>query len=75
MDSKADRETIRLLKKVDKTRKDLKVLEAQLNEARIAYGKRRGMGYFSEWNLRNTIAFEQGIEDAADRNDWEKAHA
>jgi hypothetical protein len=75
MDKVEDAKCIRILKKVDKARKDLKTLEAQLNEARIAYGKRRGMGYFSEWNLRNTIAFEQGIEDAADRDAWEKAHA
>lgn len=70
----ADTKCIRLLARVDQKRAELKRLEAKLTEERKAYGKRRGMDYFNEWNLRNTIAFERGLEDAADRNDWEKAH-
>ena len=60
IDKQADKETIRLLKKVDKLRKELRALEPELAKAGHAYGKRRGYGYFNEWNLRNTISLEEG---------------
>jgi hypothetical protein len=73
---KEDAQCIALLAQVDKKRKEMKALEAQLTEARQAYGKRRGMRCnFNEWNLRNTIAFERRLEDDADRDEWERACA
>ena len=54
-DKQADREAIRLLKKVEKLRKELKILEPQLNKACLEYGKRRGMSLFREFHLRNEL--------------------
>ena len=59
MDKEADREAIRLLRKVDKLRKELKILEPQLSKAAVAYGKRRGISLFNEWHLRNNIEIER----------------
>jgi hypothetical protein len=55
IDKEADREAIRLLRKVEKLRKELKLLEPQLNKACLEYGKRRGMSLFREFHLRNEI--------------------
>ena len=55
IDKEADREAIRLLRKVEKLRKELKILEPQLNKACLEYGKRRGMSLFREFHLRNEI--------------------
>ena len=60
----ADAKCVRLLARVDQKRAELKRLEAKLTEERKAYGKRRGMSFFNEWNLRNTIAFERGEDHA-----------
>lgn len=60
LDKQADKETIRLLKKVDKLRRELRELEPQLNKAALEYGKRRGMSLFREFHLRNTIEIEKG---------------
>ena len=54
-DKQADREAIRLLRKVERLRKELKILEPQLNKACLDYGKRRGMSLFREFHLRNEI--------------------
>ena len=54
-DKEADREAIRLLKKVEKLRRELKILEPQLNKACLEYGKRRGMSLFREFHLRNEL--------------------
>jgi hypothetical protein len=54
-DKEADREAIRLLKKVEKLRRELKILEPQLNKACLDYGKRRGMSLFREFHLRNEL--------------------
>ena len=55
IDKHADREAIRLLRKVEKLRKELKILEPQLNKACLDYGKRRGMSLFREFHLRNEL--------------------
>ena len=55
IDKQADKETIRLLKKVERLRKELKLLEPQLNKACLEYGKRRGMSLFREFHLRNEL--------------------
>jgi hypothetical protein len=60
LDKQADKEAIRLLKKVDKLRRELKILEPQLSKAAVAYGLRRRMSMFNEWHLRNTIEIEKG---------------
>jgi hypothetical protein len=54
-DKEADREAIRLLRKVEKLRRELKILEPQLNKACLDYGKRRGMSLFREFHLRNEL--------------------
>ena len=54
-DKEADREAIRLLRKVEKLRRELKILEPQLNKACLEYGKRRGMSLFREFHLRNEL--------------------
>jgi hypothetical protein len=58
LDKHADREAIRLLKKVDKLRRELRILEPELAKAAVAYGKRRRMSLFNEWHMRNTIELE-----------------
>lgn len=55
IDKKTDQEAIRLLKKVDKLRSELRILEPQLTKACLDYGKRRGMSLFREFHLRNDI--------------------
>ena len=57
-DTRADREVIRLLHKVDKLRADLRILEPQLAKACNEYGKRRGMLFFFDDHLRNLIEQE-----------------
>jgi len=54
-DKEADREAIRLLRKVERLRRELKILEPQLNKACLEYGKRRGMSLFREFHLRNEL--------------------
>jgi hypothetical protein len=54
-DREADREAIRLLRKVERLRRELKILEPQLNKACLEYGKRRGMSLFREFHLRNEL--------------------
>lgn len=55
IDKKADQEAIRLLKKVDKLRAELRRLEPELSKACLNYGKRRGMSLFREFHLRNEL--------------------
>ena len=59
IDKQADKEAIRLLARVDKLRRELKILEPQLSKAAVAYGKRRGISLFNEWHLRNNINIER----------------
>ena len=55
LDKEADKEAIRLLRKVERLRRELKILEPQLNKACLEYGKRRGMSLFREFHLRNEL--------------------
>jgi hypothetical protein len=55
LDKEADKEAIRLLRKVERLRRELKMLEPQLNKACLEYGKRRGMSLFREFHLRNEL--------------------
>lgn len=55
-DKKADREAIRLLRKVDAMRAELRKLEHELAIQAVAYGKRRGyfIGY-REFHMRQSV--------------------
>ena len=75
MDKQADADCIALLRKVEGKRKELRALETELSQACAAYGKRRGMSLFREWHVNNQQEIEQRLEDAADRDAWEKANA
>ena len=55
LDKQADKEAIRLLRKVEKLRRELRTLEPELSKAAVAYGKRRGMSLFREFHLRNEL--------------------
>ena len=59
LDKEADKQAIRLLKKVEKLRRELKILEPELSKAAVAYGKRRGMSAFREFHMRNNIEIEK----------------
>ena len=75
MDKEQDAQCIALLREVESKRKELRALETELSKACAEYGKRRGMSLFREWHVNNQHELEQRLEDAADRNDGEKAHA
>ena len=75
MDKEQDAQCIALLREVERKRKELRALETELSKACDAYGRRRNMSLFREWHVNNQHELEQRLEDAADRNDWEKAHA
>jgi hypothetical protein len=79
MDKQADTDTIALLRKVEEMRKELRTLETMLSHACNEYGKRRGMSLFREWHVNNQHEIEtkqnQRLEEAADRDAWEKANA
>lgn len=81
MDKELDAQCIALLREVECKRKELRALETELSKACDAYGRRRGMSLFREWHVNNQHQLEQRqelnkmMEEAADRYDWEKAHA
>jgi len=54
-DPKADRETIRLLRKVRKLRAELRTLEPELIKACLEWGSRRGAGQYREWHVVNDL--------------------
>ncbi len=54
-----DQECAELLLRVDDLRAELRRLEPELTKACHAFGKRRGfIGWFNEWNVRNTLEVE-----------------
>jgi hypothetical protein len=81
MDKEADAQCIALLRKVESMRKELRTLETELSQACSEYGKRRGMSLFREWHVNNQHELEQRqelnrlMEEAADRDAWEKSNA
>jgi len=76
MDEKLDAECIALLRKVEQLRRELRKLEPTLTEAVREYGRRRGYySFFGEWHVNNQHEIESRLEQAAQRNDWEKANA
>lgn len=75
MDEKLDAECIAMIRKAEQLRRELRSMETELSRACAAYGKRRGMSLFREWHVNNQHELETRLEQAAQRNDWEKANA
>jgi hypothetical protein len=76
MDEKLDAECIALLRKVEQMRRELRDLNTELSRQCTDYGKRRGYySNFREWHVNNQHELETRLEQAAQRNDWEKANA
>ena len=74
MDEKLDAECIAMIRTAEQLRRELRVMEQELSRACAAYGKRRGMSLFREWHVNNQHELETRLEQAAQRNDWEKAN-
>lgn len=55
--NREDREALRLLRKADKLRSELKLVERDLNQAVIAFGQRRGYitGCYREYHMRSEL--------------------
>ena len=66
-----------LLRKYDEMRKELRTVERDLARAVTTYGKETGYYGLSKDHFRIQIDNEDRLrlEDAADRDAWEKAHA
>jgi len=75
MDEKLDAECIAMIRRAEQLRRELRIMENDLASACRAYGKRRGMSLFREWHVNNQHELETRLEQAAQRNDWEKANA
>lgn len=75
MDEKLDAECIAMIRRAEQLRRELRSMETELSRACAAYGKRRGMSLFREWHVNNQHELETRLEQAAQRNDWEKANA
>ena len=55
INKKEDLRTEQLLRKVEKMRKELRLLEAEVSKACVDWGKRRGMSAYREWYVRNDL--------------------
>ena len=66
-----------LLRKHDQLRKELRATEQELAKAVTAYGRETGHWGLTKDHFRIQLDNEERIrlELAAERNDWEKAHA
>jgi len=66
-----------LLRKYDQLRKELRVTEQSLSKAVTTYGRETGHWGLTKDHFRIQLDNEERIriEIAAERNDWEKAHA
>ena len=66
-----------LLRKYDQLRKELRVTEQSLNKAVTTYGRETGYWGLTKDHFRIQLDNEERarLEDAADRDAWEKAHA
>lgn len=84
--SKTKQRAIKLLRKYDQAKRDLRALEAELQQACHEYGREQGyIGWFHRDNLRTLMIVEdeqrakrkeeaERLEQQADRHAWEKAH-
>lgn len=66
-----------LLRKYDQLRKELRLTEQSLSKAVTTYGRETGHWGLTKDHFRIQLDNEERIrlEMAAERNDWEKAHA
>jgi len=66
-----------LLRKYDQLRRELRTTEIELSKAVTAYGRETGHWGLSKDHFRIQLDNEERIrlEDAAERNAWERAHA
>ena len=66
-----------LLLKYDQLRRELRVTEQSLSKAVTTYGRETGHWGFTKDHFRIQLDNEgrMRLEDAADRDAWEKAHA
>lgn len=66
-----------LLRKYDQMRKEIRTIERDLAKAVTAYGRERGYWGLTKDAFRIQIEQEERLrlEDAADRDAWEKANA
>jgi hypothetical protein len=66
-----------LLRKYDQLRKELRTTEQSLSKAVTTYGRETGHWGLTKDHFRIQLDNEERIriEIAAERNDWEKAHA
>jgi hypothetical protein len=66
-----------LLRKYDQLRKQLRETEHELGKAVTEYARETGRWALSKDHFRSELEREENtrLEQAAERNDWEKAHA
>lgn len=66
-----------LLRKHDQLRRELRIVEQELAKAVTAYGRETGHWGLNKDHFRIQLDNEERIrlEDAAERDAWEKAHA
>lgn len=66
-----------LLRRYDEMRKEIRIVERELAKACTAYGRETGHWGFNKDHLRIQLENEERLrlEDAADRDAWEKANA
>ena len=64
-----------LLRRYDRLRKELRETEYELGKAVADYARDTGRWALSKDHFRSEIEREEQLEQAAERNDWEKAHA
>jgi len=64
-----------LLRKYDRLRRELRETELELGKAVTEYARDTGRWALSKDHFRSEIEREAMLEQAAERNDWEKANA
>ena len=66
-----------LLRKYDQIRAEMRVTEQELSKAVTAYGRETGYWGLNKDHFRIQLDNEERmrLEDAAERNAWERAHA
>jgi hypothetical protein len=64
-----------LLRRYDQLRKELRETELELGKAVTEFARDTGRWALSKDHFRSEIEREAQLEQAAERNDWEKANA
>ena len=68
-------QAITLLRRYDALRKELRTTEVELGKAVTEFARDSGRWALSKDHFRSEIEREALLEQAAERNDWEKANA